>query len=442
MIRKGLVLALLMFGYIASVSADYAGAMSHYERQQYREAIQEFRELARDEDADAQYMLGRMHEAGNGTPQDFVEAHKWYNLAASRGHRHAVGAREAVAERMTAHQIAEAQQAARGWQAREPATAATPEPRRPETLSGRELVAETQRELNRLGYDAGPVDGLMGARTRNAIRSYQGQAGLARDAQPSPQLLARLRQSGRASAQVPAQAPSRAVPTESAPAEAPVRVALQDDFNDGDYHRNPAWTVLSGDFRIDRNGLRSVVEVPDERAPARRSLSSDRPEEVGLAMLKLILEQTGSVQPEAAPVAAETARIFVASPIRNAFEMELDLASRQKAGSLELGVFQGNSSGAGYRLVYRPDTRPGLSLIRVTSNGSDVIASSDGAINLEDDRFHTLAWTRDEDGEMRISVDGRRVIQARDTSFRERFQGFVFANHGGDYSLGRIRVED
>ncbi|EWG99818.1 hypothetical protein Q427_22760 [Halomonas sp. BC04] len=217
---------------------------------------------------------------------------------------------------------------------------------------------------------------------------------------------------------------------------------MQDDFNDGDYHRNPAWTVLSGDFRIDRNGLRSVVEVPDERAPARRSLSSDRPEEVGLAMLKLILEQTGSVQPEAAPVAAETARIFVASPIRNAFEMELDLASRQKVGSLELGVFQGNSSGAGYRLVYRPDTRPGLSLIRVTSNGSDVIASSDGAINLEDDRFHTLAWTRDEDGEMRISVDGRRVIQARDTSFRERFQGFVFANHGGDYSLGRIRVED
>lgn len=442
MIRKGLVLALLMFGYVASASADYAGAMLNYERQQYREAIQEFRELARDEDADAQYMLGRMHEAGNGTPQDFVEAHKWYNLSASRGHRHAAGARDAVAARMTVQQIAEAQHAARSWQAREPASAATPEPRRPEALSDRELVAETQRELNRLGYDAGPVDGLMGARTRNAIRSYQEQAGLAGDAQPSPQLLARLRQSGRDSAQAPAQAPSRAEPAEPAPVDAPVRVALQDDFNDGDFRRNPSWTVLSGDFRIDRNGLRSVVEIPDGRAPTGPSLRSERPEEVGLAMLRLILEQTGTVQPEAAPAAAETARIFVSAPIRNAFEMELDLASRQKAGSLELGVFQGNSSGAGYRLVYRPDMRPGLSLLKITSDGSEVIASSDGAINLEDDRFHTLAWTRDEDGEMRISVDGRRVIQARDISFRERFQGFVFANHGGDYSLGRIRVEN
>jgi peptidoglycan hydrolase-like protein with peptidoglycan-binding domain len=425
-----------MFGYIATTSADYAGAMRNYEQQQYREAIQEFRELARGGDADAHYMLGRMNEAGNGTPQNFVEAHKWYNLAASRGHRHAADARNAVAERMTTQQIAEAQRAARGWQPEEaPAPQAT-SPSRPdvETLSDREGVAEIQRELNRLGYDAGPVDGLMGTRTRNAIRQYQSDVDIAVNGHATSDLLKRLRQTERQEQEV-------AAPAEPQPTTSP-RVALQEDFSDDDYRRNPAWTVLSGRFDIDRDGLRSVVEIEDGNASTPRSLRSESPEEIGLAMLQLILEQTGNVQPGAAQTVAESARIFVSSPIRNAFEMELELASRQQEGSLEMGVFQGNRPGGGYRLVYHPDSNPGLSLMRLTSNSSEVIASSNDSLNLEDGRFHTLAWTRNQNGGMRISVDGQRVIQARDTSFREPFQGFVLANHGGDYSLGRIRVED
>ncbi|WP_372613111.1 peptidoglycan-binding protein [Halomonas sp.] len=437
-IIRGFVFLLLLFGNIALASADYTGAMRNYERQQYQEAMQEFRELARAGDTDAQYMLGRMHEAGNGTPQDFVEAHKWYNLAASRGHRHASDARDAVADRMTTQQIAEAQRTAQGWQPSESASQDAPTPSGPERLTNRELVAETQRGLNRLGYDAGPVDGLMGSRTRSAIRAYQGDSNLAINGQPTTALLARLRQTDRVSAS----APSRSEPPASTSTEESPRVALQDDFSDGDYRRNPAWTVLSGRFNVDRDGLRTVVELPDESASTAPSLRSDRPEDIGLAILQLVLEQTGTVQPGAAPTATETARIFVASPIRNAFKMELDLASRQREGSLEVGVFQGNRPGGGYRLVYHPDSRPGLSLMRLTSNSSEVIASSDDSLNLEDGSFHTLAWTRNQNGGMRISVDGQRVIQARDTSFREPFQGFVLANHGGDYSLGRIRVED
>ena len=34
-------------------------------------------------------------------------------------------------------------------------------------------VAAVQRALNDLGYAAGPVDGLMGGRTRAAIRAYR-----------------------------------------------------------------------------------------------------------------------------------------------------------------------------------------------------------------------------------------------------------------------------
>lgn len=49
-------------------------------------------------------------------------------------------------------------------------------------------VAAVQRGLNDLGYSAGPVDGLMGSRTRNAIRAYQIDNGLPVSGQPSRSL--------------------------------------------------------------------------------------------------------------------------------------------------------------------------------------------------------------------------------------------------------------
>jgi membrane-bound lytic murein transglycosylase B len=49
-----------------------------------------------------------------------------------------------------------------------------------------------QRLLNKLGYDAGPVDGVPGSQTRAAIRRYQLDAGRPADGHPSVDLLERL----------------------------------------------------------------------------------------------------------------------------------------------------------------------------------------------------------------------------------------------------------
>jgi peptidoglycan hydrolase-like protein with peptidoglycan-binding domain len=38
--------------------------------------------------------------------------------------------------------------------------------------SGR-IIADVQRQLNRRGYQAGIVDGVLGPRTRHAIRAFQ-----------------------------------------------------------------------------------------------------------------------------------------------------------------------------------------------------------------------------------------------------------------------------
>ena len=61
-----------------------------------------------------------MYVRGEGAPQDYIEAHKWFNLAAEQGHARAVRSRDNLAEKMTADQIAEAQRLAAEWTAQSP----------------------------------------------------------------------------------------------------------------------------------------------------------------------------------------------------------------------------------------------------------------------------------------------------------------------------------
>jgi len=56
-------------------------------------------------------------------------------------------------------------------------------------------VASVQRVLNDLGYSAGPVDGLMGGKTRGAIRAYQIDSGLPSSGEPSLSLYEHLQDS-------------------------------------------------------------------------------------------------------------------------------------------------------------------------------------------------------------------------------------------------------
>src|SRR3990172_5982891 len=90
----------------APAAADYYEGLTAYEGQDYALALSELEPLARTGDARAQLLLGRMYTAGQGTLQDFVRAHMWFNLAASAGAPEAAAAREAIAQRMTPDQIA------------------------------------------------------------------------------------------------------------------------------------------------------------------------------------------------------------------------------------------------------------------------------------------------------------------------------------------------
>lgn len=62
------------------------------------------------------YDLGVIYSTGShGAAYDLVEAHKWFNLAASYGHEEAAWCRADISDEMTAREIAEAQRRARDW---------------------------------------------------------------------------------------------------------------------------------------------------------------------------------------------------------------------------------------------------------------------------------------------------------------------------------------
>jgi peptidoglycan hydrolase-like protein with peptidoglycan-binding domain len=76
---------------------------------------------------------------------------------------------------------------------------ASPLADRSPTLSAREpqtrgdAVREAQQRLNRLGYNAGEVDGVYGPMTTSAVRAFQQRSGLKVDGVISPQTWAALR---------------------------------------------------------------------------------------------------------------------------------------------------------------------------------------------------------------------------------------------------------
>lgn len=73
--------------------------------------------IAAHEPADAEecFGLGMSYSSGAGVAIDLVQAHKWLNIAAMRGHKDAARLRREVAEQMSDSEIGSAQRAARDW---------------------------------------------------------------------------------------------------------------------------------------------------------------------------------------------------------------------------------------------------------------------------------------------------------------------------------------
>ena len=108
----------------------------------------------------------------------------WSNLAVSRfsatekeRRERAWRNRDLVARLLSPEALARAQRMAREWRPRAEAESASPAPRTAEGGDNTQArIAAVQRALARLGYDPGPADGVLGPKTRAAIRAFQAAA--------------------------------------------------------------------------------------------------------------------------------------------------------------------------------------------------------------------------------------------------------------------------
>ncbi len=112
--------AVFTLGLTAPAWAGWDEAIAALQRGDYATAIRELRLLAEQGDTSGQSQLGFMYRNGHGVPQDYVLAHMWFNLAASRlppgvEHDIAVKNRDIIVKMMTPAQISEAQKLAREW---------------------------------------------------------------------------------------------------------------------------------------------------------------------------------------------------------------------------------------------------------------------------------------------------------------------------------------
>jgi len=151
-LRFTIVLVLSIVCLAVPAWGDFQAGMDAYNRKDYATALREWRPLAEQGDAHAQYNLGLMYDRGygvpqdyvqarqwyekaaaqgnvkaqyslgvryarsHGVPQDYVQAHKWFNLAAANGEKRGAMFRDVLAKQMTRAQIDEAQRLAREWQ--------------------------------------------------------------------------------------------------------------------------------------------------------------------------------------------------------------------------------------------------------------------------------------------------------------------------------------
>lgn len=78
-------------------------------------AEQTMQRASSEQSGEALYDLGMLYSTGQGVSLDYIEAHKWFNLAALRGNEAARDWRGEISRQMSTDQIAEAQRLAREW---------------------------------------------------------------------------------------------------------------------------------------------------------------------------------------------------------------------------------------------------------------------------------------------------------------------------------------
>lgn len=131
--------------------------------------------------ADAQYAYGVMYGSGLGVTKNAREAYRWLLRAADNGHTQAGNVARSMARQLPPGEAASLR-----------AESARFAPRAQAQLTDRPTVLFVQYALTSSGFDPGPLDGVMGSRTRAGIRAFEDTIGAQQTGRISAGLLEQL----------------------------------------------------------------------------------------------------------------------------------------------------------------------------------------------------------------------------------------------------------
>jgi localization factor PodJL len=173
-------------------------------------ALRWFRAAAEHGVKDSQYNLGVIYSRGIGVAVDRREAYKWFAVAAASGDEDAAAQRDRLAAALDPNALSLARAASSAFRPKAPppgaADVATAAPvvaadvDPPAAASGiafesrQAMVRIAQELLAERGFDPGPVDGLEGPKTVQAVRAFQRSIGAASTGRIDEPLVVRLSQ--------------------------------------------------------------------------------------------------------------------------------------------------------------------------------------------------------------------------------------------------------
>ena len=129
----------------------------------------------------------RSSGTGTGLPKDEAMAYGWFILAENAGHPQAPQLRQALEQRLTPEEKLLGESWAIAFRSRKTAS-----------FADRPTVMYVQHRLNSLGYDAGPVDGFFGPKTREALKDFEQEQGFLAQGVLTPELLTQIQEASRA----------------------------------------------------------------------------------------------------------------------------------------------------------------------------------------------------------------------------------------------------
>lgn len=223
---------------------------------------------------------------------------------------------------------------------------------------------------------------------------------------------------------------------------------LHDDFSDGDYTRDPTWTVTSGQFRVDPSwGLSSEVPIastPDAAGSNAAGGGQESGKDVAAALIGGLLNRyvqggqaqgQGQVQGQESMNPYAKARIQTRVRVSNAFALAITLSEDTPGGHMQIALERRDEA---YRLQFSPDGSPALQLSRSNGRGDSVIDVFRGPITGGTGATHRLLWTRDGSGQMNVSLDGQTLISTTDRALRGSFDDLALANLGGEFTVRQV----